>query len=130
MKGFPRKQLVDRLWEKAEPMAFIPKKDFVKALKNWDIRPIVEDGVLIAIVGEDGPHMHFETTGSGKPIPRRVVIDILQRIIDRHGYAVTKTPKEEERQHRFNRLIGFEVTGEDEYDVHYKITQVRRRLHS
>ena len=123
-----RAELIDRLWEKAEPMAFIPKDDFVRALDEWKIYAVTEKGVMLGIVGENGPHMHFETTGSGKPIPRRIVRVVLQGIIDRHGYAVTKTPKEEMRQRRFNEAVGFKMVGEDEYDIHYKIERVLGRV--
>ena len=123
-----RAELIDRLLEKAEPMAFIPKDDFVRALDEWKIYAVIEKGVMLAIVGENGPRMHFETTGSGKPIPRRIVRVVLQGIIDRHGYAVTKTPKEEMRQRRFNEAVGFKMVGEDEYDIHYKIERVLGRV--
>lgn len=121
-----RGELIDLLWKKAEPMAFIPKEQFVEAMNDWHIYPVVEKNTLIAIVGENGPHIHFEVTGTGKPIPRRIVAKVLQGIIDKHGYAVTKTPKEETRQRKFNELIGFKMVGEDEYDILYKIEQVRR----
>ena len=49
----------------------------------------------------------------------------MQAIIDREGYVLTKTPKEEERQRRFNEAIGFEKIGEDEYDIHYRLDRMR-----
>ncbi len=120
-----RDALIDILWIKAEPMVFIPKEDFSKNLSDWSLYPIVEEDEIIAVVGEKGPHMHFETTGSGKPISRRVVRTVLRGLINKHGFAVTKTPKEETRQRRFNEMIGFKMVGEDEYDIHYRIEQIR-----
>lgn len=120
-----RADLIELLWKKAEPMFFAAKDDFVRGLNDWEIYPIVEDGYILLIVGTQGPFMHFETMESGRPITRRIVRLVLEPLIEKFGHAVTKTPKEEIRQRRFNELIGFVMVGEDEYDIHYRIERVR-----
>lgn len=120
-----RADLIELLWKKAEPMFFATKDDFVRGLSNWEIYPIIEDVQILLIVAINGPQMHFETMESGRPITRRIVRSILEPLIEKYGYAVTKTPKEESRQRRFNELIGFVMVGEDEYDIHYRIERVR-----
>lgn len=121
--------LKGELWRKAELRLFITKEEFLRNLEGWDIEPIENDGEVIAITAVRGPEMHFETVGTGKPIPRRIVFEVLQKIIDKHGYALTKTPKEESRQQRFNALIGWKPVGEDLYDIHYRIERLRGSHH-
>lgn len=121
-----REDLIDRLWVKAEPMFFATKDEFVRGLSDWDIYPVADaSGAVVVIVATNGPHMHFETTETGRPITRRIVHQVLDPLIEKFGYAVTKTPKTELRQRRFNELIGFVMVGEDEYDIHYRIERVR-----
>lgn len=120
-----RTDLIELLWKKAEPMFFAAKDDFIRGLINWEIYPIIEGGQIVVIVATRGPQMHFETMETGRQITRRIVRLVLEPLIAKFGYAVTKTPKEEIRQRRFNELIGFVVVGEDEYDIHYRIERVR-----
>lgn len=117
------------LWRRAEPRLFITKEEFFRNLEGWTIEPIENDGEVIAITAVRGPEMHFETVGTGNPIPRRIVFSVLQKIIDQYGYALTKTPKEEIRQQRFNALIGWKAVGEDFYDIHYRIERLRGSHH-
>lgn len=116
--------LKEAFWKKAEPFVYISREAFLRNFDGWEIEPIEHNGELIAITAVRGPEMHFQTTG--KPIPRRIVHSVLQKIIDKHGYCLTKTPKEEARQHRFNRLIGFQQIGEDQYDIHYRVDTIMR----
>lgn len=120
-----REQLLDRMWANAEPHVYIPKEQFIAALDSWRIYDIVRDGKLVAIVADNGPEFHFQSGGEGAPITRRIACDVVQKLIDAHGYAVTKTPHHMLQQQRFNEAFGFEVTGRDEYDVHYRITKIR-----
>lgn len=125
MENFQRSYLIDRLWEKAEPLFFAPKETFIAGLEEWDIYPVLRDGEIVVIISTNGPAMHFATMHTGRPITRSIVREVLEPLIKKYGYAVTKTPKYEERQRRFNELIGFVMVGEDEYDIHYRIEHVR-----
>lgn len=125
MDFFRRDYLIERLWEKAEPLFFATKDEFIRGLTDWDVYPILEKGEILLIVATNGPAMHFETMNTGRPITRRVVKQVLNPLIKKYGYAVTKTPKDETRQRRFNELIGFVMVGQDEYDIHYRIEHVR-----
>lgn len=119
-----RAELLDLLWEAAEPNVFISKECFINNLDGWELEPVENDGELILILLKRGPELHFQPFG--KPIPRRVVHGVIQKVIDQNGYCLTKTPKEEIRQHRFNKIIGFRQVGEDEYDIHYRIDTLMR----
>ena len=125
MMQLSREMMVELLWKKAEETVFVTRDEFITAMDPWEFYPVYSGKSLLAIVGEAGPHIHFEIVAPGRSISRKIVRDVLQRVIDKNGFAVTKTPKQETRQRRFNELIGFEMVGEDEYDIHYRITRVR-----
>lgn len=120
-----RAEILDRLWEKVEPILFIPKSDFVRNIEGWIVDVVEIDGVPSFITTVKGPDFHFDTLDTGRQITRKMIADFLAPIIAQHGYAATKTPHEDVRQHRFNRILGFEVVGQDEYDIHYRISRVR-----
>jgi len=119
-----RGALLDKLWEGVEPHVYITKDQFVAGLAEYEVRGAPDPEKPIAILCEKGPEFHFQPTGDGR-LSRRIINDFLQEKISRFGFAVTKTPHQMQRQQRFNEALGFEVTGRDEYDVHYRITQIR-----
>lgn len=120
-----RAEILDRLWDSAEKVLFIPKVAFVKNLEDWDIKTVEVDGTPAFVTLQRGAHFHFESLGTGHAITREMIWNFLRPIIAQHGYAATKTPHHDERQHRFNRAFGFQVVGSDEYDIHYRIDRVR-----
>lgn len=121
-----RSEIVDRLWAVAEPNVFISKECFVNNLDGWEIEPVHIEGELAFATLTNGAAFHFQSFGTGKRISLSMIRDFLEKIIAVHGYATTKTPKEDARQHRFNLRFGFVVIGEDEYDIHYRIEQPMR----
>ena len=123
--NLPDPALMDVLWAQAEPTWFLSKELFMRGMDGWDIKPVWCGGELAFITASNGPAFHFQSLGTKHPISRQMIKAFLQAIIDKHGYATTKTPKDDERQNRFNRAFGFEAVGEDDFDVHYKITRLR-----
>ena len=97
----------------------------MSSLRVWDIKPVEIDGLLAFITLQDGPKFHFHSLKSAKPLTRRLICQILQPIIDAHGFAETRTPHEDTRQQRFNELLGWEEVGRDDFDVIYRIKRVR-----
>lgn len=114
----------EMLWEKARETLFIDKTQFLSYLGEWTIDQVEIDGRLAFVTLTKGPRFHFQSMDTGRIITRRMIRDFLQPIIDRYGYAETSTPLDDERQHRFNLAFGFRVTGEDEYDRHYRIERI------
>lgn len=117
--------IADRLWEGASEVLFISKDEFLRRLDGWEIEPVEHDGELVFVFLTKGPEFHFQSFGKGQPISMKMIRERLQKIIDGHGYALTKTPKTDARQHIFNRAFGFYVAHEDEYDLHYRIDHLR-----
>lgn len=119
-------KLINALWDHVEPMMFITKEEFVASLGGWAIEGFEKDGRLNLITLTKGPEFHFFTLGDGNRFSMKEVRGFLQPIIDRHGFVRTKTQKDDLRQQRFNRLIGFEAEGESEFSIHYKMEKFRR----
>lgn len=113
--------LRDILWDKAEPVLYITKDEFLQTLAEWTLKPVYLDGELAWITVQKGPEFHFQSVGRTRLMPLRMIREFLQDIIDQHGYALTKTPVEDTRQQRFNERFGFFRVGQDQYDIHYRI---------
>lgn len=113
--------VIDALWEQIEPFAFLTREQFVSGLACWDIEPVVIDGQLAFATLTNGPEFHFASFDTGAPITRTMINSRLDAIIERHGFVTTRTPVEGAgRQHRLNKLLGFQVTGTSEFFVHYR----------
>lgn len=115
----------DRLWEKAAETLFISKEQFLRNLEGWDIEQVEIEGELAGVVLSKGAEIHFQSFGTGHPITGKMLWERLNKVIDQHGYAMTRTPKDDARQNRFNLRFGFKVVGEDEYDFLYRIDRLR-----
>lgn len=110
--------VIDALWAQIEPTVFIQREQFERELDGWEIEPVEIDGKLAIVALTKGPEFHFATFGTGAPVR---LWKWLNPIIDRHGFATTRTPKDAARQHRFNLKFGFTVTGEDEFFMYYRL---------
>ena len=119
--------IIDRLWQQVENRVFISRSDFERNLDGWKIEPVELDGQVAGAILTCGPELHFASFGHGHPITRQMIHDYAQPIIDEYGYIRTKTPKDDERQGRLNKLIGFTVEREDEFFVYYRAERLRLR---
>lgn len=116
--------LFDHIWEKVGPTTFLSKKEFAESIKDWCITPRYIDGELIGATLDFGAEFHFVTFGKRKPLSAALITECLQPIITRCGYVLTRTPKEDMRQRRFNELIGFSVHDEDEHYVNFIMNRI------
>jgi len=123
--NIPDPVLMDMLWAKTEPTSFLSKELFIRGLDGWNIKPVWMDDELAFVTAQRGPDFHFQSMGGGHKLTRAMINDYLQKIINEHGYAATKTPVDDVKQRRFNELFGFKVVGEDEYEIHYRIEGLR-----
>jgi hypothetical protein len=112
--------LVDALWTQLEPTVFITRRQFERALAEWDVTPIEIDGEVAFVTLSRGPEFHYTSMGAGR-ISLAMIRGWLAPILDRYGYATTRTPKDEPRQHRLNLRLGCVVTGEDEFFTMYRL---------
>lgn len=116
--------LIDKLHEAS--FLFVTREQFAQMLEGCSVEPVEEDGRLIGAHVVDGPEYHYYKFDS-TPV-RKHHISRLACVISQYGYASTKTPISDERQCRFNRLIGFVETGRDEQFVYQRIDRLRKGI--
>lgn len=115
--------LIGRLWQ--DSPLYLTREQFQKSLEGWTLDPVYSDGNMVGVVLVNGPAFHFAKWDKSYAVGRDILRRYPGELIKRYGYATTSTPKEDTRMLRFNRRLGFFVTGEDEYDVHQRIETLR-----
>lgn len=123
-----REEILERVWAQLEPTVYITKADYLAGLEGWEVSGHKVDGTLVCAVFRSGPEIHFTTFGHPWTMTRADVRKYVKPLFDAYGCVKTKTPKDDTRQQRFNRLMGFEVENEDEFFIHYKLTRRTRCL--
>jgi hypothetical protein len=116
-------EVINKLWERTEPLVYITKGEFIAGLDGWDVKGFDLDGELAYATLTKGPDFHFMIFCRNKACTPGIVRSCLKPILDEHGYVTTKAPKTETRQHRFNKIIGFKETGEDEFYIYFRMNQ-------
>ena len=114
--------VLDALWAKIEPIAFITRDQFARGLERWDVEVMRTNDGEIALVGlTQGSEFHLESFGAGIPMTPKMISARFNPIMERHGCVTTRTPIDgADRQHRFNRAFGFQEIWRDEFFVHYR----------
>ena len=118
-------EVSDAIWKQVEPSVYISKREFFAALDGWTITPREIDGEVVGATMECGPEFHFITFKFKKSFPASLMIECVQPIIDKHGFVLTKTPKDDVRQRRFNVLVGFHAYSEDQYYIYYRLEKLQ-----
>jgi hypothetical protein len=121
-----REALLEMLWAQNQEAVYITKDQFMQSLDGCDIKQHEVNGELVGATLTRGQEFHFAVFAKGWHLTRADIRHYLQPILDAHGCVKTKTPHEDVRQQRFNKLIGFEPDGHDEYYQHFKL---KRLLH-
>lgn len=98
--------------------------EFAYFMRDWTLREVVKDGERIAVLAFNGPEFHFASFGKHSFTMREIKDEVLRPLIERHGYATTRTPLADTRQQRFNEAFGFFRTGADSNFVHYRIEKI------
>lgn len=115
--------MIQKLYEGS--LFFGPLEYFAESLDGWEIEDHYIGDDLAVITMRKGPEVHFFSAGLGKTLTWSRFRDFMQKVIDEEGYLCTKTPKSYVRQIRFNELVGFYKTGEDDFDFYYRIDKIR-----
>lgn len=116
-----RENLLHRLW--ADSPLFLPFEDFARSMEGWSIEPVEQGGRTIGVFTVKGAEIHFQKFDDTPAAKAHLVR--LAEVIREHGHAITRTPKEDERQLRFNRRLGFYPISEGEFDIVQRIDTMR-----
>ena len=118
--------VIDLIWDNVKDDLFVSKEEFVRALDGYAIVPEFNDAKeMIGVVVHKGPSFHFMVFGPKWHLTKAMLAKWPGSLIDQYGYAETHTPIDDERQHRFNRRVGFVETKRDERYVYYRIERTR-----
>lgn len=115
--------LIGELW-KRWPL-FLPRSEFEKSLQGWDIEPVQEGEKVVGAFLIRGPELHFSKFDGMAASKRH--LDRLAKLIEQHGYAITRTPKNDLRMCRFNQRTGWVQVGQDDQFIHFRIENMRGR---
>lgn len=118
-----RAQIIDLLWD--DSPLFLSREAFAEALSAWEIHLVESLNGLAGVVITKGPEFHFKKLDPSYQVTRADLRRWPGELIAKYGYAHTRTPRDDLRQQRFNERLGFRRTGEDQYDIHYRITHLR-----
>lgn len=122
-----RIKIIDAIWKETEHRVFISRREFVDGLEGWELSTKELNGEIVGAILTKGPEFHFVLFGPKKPIPRSLVADCVQPQINKFGFVLTKTPKEDTRQHRFNLIVGFKIDGVDEFYTYFRMERLNFR---
>lgn len=114
-------EAIEILWRNIEPDVFISREQFIEGLADWKLVWITPYHVALV----RGPEFHYSPIEDNKALSMRAIRGFLDSIIAKEGYALTRTAKDDARQQRFNKLLGFKLIGEDEFFIHFRIEKVR-----
>jgi hypothetical protein len=121
-----KQRCIDLLF--ADTLLFITREQFEQSLDGWTLDPVCRtDGSIGLIFVSKGPEFHFAKFGADIQASRDILKKYPGELIAAHGYALTKTPKTDARQLRFNTRLGFYQTGEDEFYIHLRIDHLRAK---
>ncbi len=116
--------VIDELWRQAEPTVYISRDEWERALDDWTIEPGERDGALAFVILTRGPEFHFTVFGSPSALIWLPALRArVAALIDEHGFALTRTPKELTKQRREMEMSGFVAESEDEFYIHYRIVK-------
>ena len=110
------------IWDSVKDVLYISRENF---FSGWDIREHKIDGIVVGAALTKESEFHFVTFGNQWALTRRDIRNYLLPILGKYGYVTTKTPIEDVRQHRFNKILGFVANGEDEFYTHYRLANIR-----
>lgn len=121
-----RQQCIDLLYS-VTPL-YLTREQFEQTLDGWTIEPVLRADSSIGIIFvSKGPEFHFAKFGTDIQASRAILKKYPGELIATHGYALTKTPLTDRRQQRFNERLGFYRIDADEFDIHYRIDQLRMK---
>ena len=118
-----RSDILELLWAANEEAVYITKQQFMAGFEDWAITPHYENGTMVGATISKGSEFHFATFGGKWKMTRADIRRYLNPILEQYGCVTTRTPKEDVRQRRFNKILGFEITGEDEFYTHFRLEQ-------
>lgn len=131
--------LYDLIWAARPLLVFLSREEFFAELDEWGIEALTVDGKAAFALKTRGPEFQLVDLKTGAAFPMEDFRRRLGQMLEVHGYVTTRAQKWELEdisllveledvkatgsRHRFLRGMGFSRTGEDQYDVHYRLSR-------
>lgn len=109
-------------YEALKPRLPLSFDDFCKVFEPFEIVNVKGGAVMIR--GNE-VHVAVVKTAEGKWLSRRLIREVLGRLIDEYGSAVTTVMADNERGQRFVERLGFERAGGKNGVIGYELRQLR-----
>ena len=116
-----RAEALDRIWEDVEPGVYITREQFDGALDDWTIQAFDVGGIPAYVTMVKGPEFHFAILAPLAVATRKIMSACLKPIFDAYGYVITRTPYDDTRQQKFNKMLGFHPIATDEFFIVYRL---------
>lgn len=83
-------------------------EEFKKLVIEWDIFPVIVDDMVVGAILTNGPEIHacIKPIGFGRWLLKKELL-ILNSIIDKYGFAITKVKKGNSIGRSFVERLGF-----------------------
>lgn len=93
----------------------------LESMLDWRFLPMYVDGRVCFALMVRGPEFHVLSLRTGAPFPMKLFRSMLDDLVQECGYACTRTPLHEAKQHRVNAMLGLKIVKTDELDVYYRL---------
>ena len=109
-----REQAIAAAYESARSRMVLSPDDFAAAMADWQVYPVLVDGVLVGAILVNGEEIHacIKPEGFGRWFSRGLMKRTLLDVIAKHGRAVTRVESGNEKGRKFVESLGFRKTTE------------------
>ena len=112
-----REQTLHKIYESVKDRATCSEEVFASALVDWDVIPLLQDGELIGGVLAKSNELHVGVAAPVTASKRRYIREILQKTIDKYGFAITTIQPQNSVGLRFCERLGFVKIGERDGNI-------------
>lgn len=107
-----RNEALTLIYRSVAHRATISETVFVQALQDWEVTPVYDGGEVIGGVLSKDNEIHIGVERPFHFSGRRYIREVLQKTIDKYGFAITTVQPQNSGGLRFCKRLGFVEIGE------------------
>lgn len=121
-----RAACLEFMYSKLLEEQFIFRDLYLSAMEEWEVRPMIVDGISIGVIAQRGPEIHVSINkDSALKYARRIIRECLTQGIAEHGHMTTRALRGDARTAQFLGRLGFYRVTENSDHVFYRITKTK-----
>ena len=120
VKSTMQEKAIEVLYESVKDRIACSLTDFVKALKDWDFIPLMDDDVIVGAVAAKGNELHIGYKVKPTASIRGHLRSTLKKTIEQYGHALTMVASDNSKSLEFCKRLGFVVIGEEQGKIHMR----------